>query len=116
MDDDRPRIPAARSAGALSRRRVVSRASVLLAAIAVGVVGGPAARAAEAKKAKGKAAKEDFFYQEEPGEKGKRCENCVNFEPTVADKGTCALVEGEVCKNCYCQGWTDKKAGKKAGA
>jgi len=72
-----------------------------------------AARAAEKKK--GKASKEDFFFQEEPGEKGHRCENCVNFEPTTGDKGTCALVEGEVCKNCFCQGWTDKKTGKKAG-
>ena len=72
-----------------------------------------AARAADKKK--GKASKEDFFFQEEPGEKGHRCETCVNFEPTTGDKGTCSLVEGEVCKNCFCQGWTDKKTGKKAG-
>jgi hypothetical protein len=97
-----------------SRRETLARGAALLAAIAVTVVGGPAC-AADAKKTKGKAAKEDFFYQEEPGEKGKRCEGCVNFEPTVGDKGTCALLEGEVCKNCYCQGWTDKRSGKKAG-
>jgi hypothetical protein len=88
---------------------------VVLSAIAIALVTAPAARAADAKK-KGKASKEDFYYQEEPGEKGRRCENCVNFEPTVGDKGTCSLLEGEVCKNCYCQGWTDKKTGKKASA
>jgi len=72
------------------------------------------ARAAEKKK--GKASKDDFYFQEEPGEKGKRCETCVNYEPYAAgDKGSCSLVEGEVCRNCYCQGWTDKKSGKKAG-
>jgi hypothetical protein len=101
---------------ALSRRDSLTRGASLLAAIAVTVIGVPSALAADAKKAKGKAAKEDFFYQEEPGEKGKRCETCVNFEPTVGDKGTCALLEGEVCKTCYCQGWTDKRTGKKAGA
>ena len=63
--------------------------------VSVTVIGAPSALAADAKKAKGKAAKEDFFYQEEPGEKGKRCETCVNFEPTVGDKGSCALLEGE---------------------
>ena len=88
------------------------RAALQLAAIAVSVVATGTARA-QAKKAK--AAKEDFFFQTEPGEKGKRCETCVNFEPTTGDKGTCALLEGEVCKTCYCQGWTDKKTGKKAG-
>jgi hypothetical protein len=76
----------------------------------------PLAGAQAAEKKKGKASKEDFFFQEEPGEKGRRCDNCVNFEPTTGDKGTCSLVEGEVCKSCYCQGWTDKKSGKKAGA
>lgn len=101
---------------ALSRRDSLTRGASLLAAIAVTVIGAPSALAADAKKTKGKAAKEDFFFQEEPGEKGKRCETCVNFEPTVGDKGTCALLEGEVCKNCYCQGWTDKRTGKKAGA
>ena len=96
-----------------SRRSALARGAAALAAIAVSVIATPAVLAADAKK-KAKAAKEDFFFQEEPGENGKRCETCVNFEPTVADKGTCALLEGEVCKNCYCQGWTDKKTGKKA--
>jgi hypothetical protein len=100
----------------MSRRAAVGVAARALAAIAITVIVAPQVRAADAKKKKGKAAKEDFFYQEEPGENGKKCENCVNFEPTVGDKGTCGLLEGEVCKTCYCQGWTDKKTGKKAGA
>ena len=96
-----------------TRRAMLSRAGQALAAIAVTVVGVGPARAADAKK-KAKASKEDFYFQQEPGENGHKCENCVNFEPTVGDKGTCALIEGEVCKTCYCQGWTDKKSGKKA--
>jgi hypothetical protein len=93
-----------------SRSPGYSRRS-LLAIIAIV----PLAAAQAADKKKGKASKEDFFFQEEPGEKGRRCETCVNFEPTTGDKGTCSLIEGEVCKNCFCQGWTDKKTGKKAG-
>lgn len=97
------------------RRQALAVGARLLAAIAVVVIAGQAAPAAAQKK-KAKAAKEDFFFQETPGEGGKRCETCVNFEPTTGDKGNCALIEGEVCKTCFCQGWTDKKAGKKAGA
>jgi hypothetical protein len=105
----------------ISRRMALSRAARMLATIAIAVVAERHALAATpakpgAPKKKIKAAKEDFFFQEEPGENGKRCENCVNFEPTTGDKGTCALIEGEVCKRCYCQGWTDKNGGKKAGA
>jgi hypothetical protein len=103
----------------ITRRVALSRAARALAAVAIAVVSQQhaqaAAKANEPKK-KIKAAKEDFFFQETPGEKGHRCETCVNFEPTTGDKGTCALLEGEVCKNCFCQGWTDKNAGKKAGA
>ena len=101
------------SALRITRRAALGKARQALAAVAFIAVVAPPTRAAEKKK--GKAAKEDFFYQEEPGEKGHRCETCVNFEPTSGDKGTCALLEGEVCKNCFCQGWTDKKSGKKAG-
>ena len=82
--------------------------------------------------AKKKSDKEDFYFQTEPGELGRSCSGCANFEPysggaakaTVSlldpgvaaekDKGTCALLIGEVCSHCYCQGWTDKKTGKKA--
>lgn len=96
-----------------TRRQAAAAAGRLLCGIAVVVLAGAPARAADKKK--GKASKEDFYFQDSPGEAGKRCETCVNFEPTTGDKGTCSLVEGEVCKNCYCQGWTDKRTGKKAG-
>jgi len=98
----------------ISRRAALTRGALTLAGIAVTVAGVRPAMAAEAKK-KAKAAKEDIFFQEEPGENGKRCETCINFEPTVGNKGNCALLEGEVCTTCYCQGWTDKRTGKKAG-
>jgi hypothetical protein len=96
------------------RRAALTQAARLLAAIAVVTAGMPAVHAAEKKKAK--AAKEDFFFQDTPGEKGRSCGSCVNFEPGAGDKGTCAIIEGEVCKTCFCQAWSDKKAGKKAAA
>jgi hypothetical protein len=98
-----------------NRRQTLAAGARLLASIAVVVIAGQAAPAAAQKK-KAKAAKADFFFQETPGEGGKRCDNCINFEPTTGDKGTCALIEGEVCKNCFCQAWTDKKTAKKAAA
>jgi hypothetical protein len=89
---------------------------LLLAGIAVTVVSTRPA------KAKAKAAKEDFGFQEEPNEDGKSCPGCINFTPKAsgkygADSGDCALLEGDVCKHCYCQGWTDKNSAgaKKAG-
>jgi hypothetical protein len=99
----------------MPRREAFVKAGAALAAIGwVALVAAPA-RAAEKKK--GKASKEDFFYQDTPGEKGRHCGNCVNFEPVASgDKGTCSLLEGEVCKNCYCQGWSDKKPVKKSTA
>lgn len=113
------------------RRIALSNASRLLAAIGVVAVTGTSLPALARKKKKGKADKEDFYFQTEPGEKGRSCSGCANFEPysegnphaTVAllepdvakdsEKGTCALLIGEVCVHCYCQGWTDKKTGKK---
>lgn len=100
----------------MSRRTALARAAGLLAAISVSVVG------TRAVQAKAKAAKEDFFYSEQPGEDGKKCLGCINFAPKAtgaygADSGDCSLVEGDVCKNCYCEGWTDKLSpnAKKAG-
>jgi hypothetical protein len=97
-----------------SRRVALSHLGSTVAAFAITIATSPMAQAADNKKPKRKAAKEDFFFQEEPGEKGKRCETCINFEPTTGDKGTCALLEGEVCNRCFCQGWSDIKSGKKA--
>jgi hypothetical protein len=97
------------------RREALLKAGMALAAIGVVVLGPAPALGAEKKK--GKASKEDFFYQETPGEKGRHCGTCVNYEPQGnGDKGTCALLEGEVCNNCFCQGWSDKKPVKKPAA
>jgi hypothetical protein len=94
----------------VSRRKVLTGAAQALAAIAVVVVGVPTAFA------KGKSAKEDFFFQETPDEEtGRKCPTCINFTPKStgdygADSGDCALLIGDVCTHCYCQGWTDKNA------
>ena len=95
----------------LSRRTALSKAGQLLAAIAVVYSGAGSVPVM----AKVKATKEDFYFQEEPGEDGKKCQNCINFEPKAtgqygADSGDCALVDGDVCSHCYCEGWTDKNS------
>lgn len=100
----------------VSRRTAIIGATKALAAIAVVVVGVSPAFG------KAKAAKDDFLFQEEPDESGKRCSTCINFAAKPAgqfgaDSGDCALLEGDVCSHCYCQGWTDKNdpKSKKAG-
>jgi hypothetical protein len=105
-----------KNAQSISRRAALSKAGRLLAAIAVVVAGVPPAFG------KAKSAKEDFFFQEEPDESGKHCETCINFTAKPdgqygAKSGDCALLEGDVCTTCYCQGWTDKNApgAKRAG-
>jgi hypothetical protein len=106
----------------ISRRAALTKGALTLAGIAVAVIGVSPAMAAEAKK-KAKASKDDFYFQETPNDDGKNCTGCVNFTPKATglygDKsGDCALLEGDVCNHCYCQGWTDKNAAgaKKAGA
>ena len=106
----------------ISRRSALSRGALTLAGIAVTIAGVSPAMAADAKK-KAKAAKEDFYFQETPNDDGKNCTGCINFTPKSAGlygaaSGDCALLEGDVCNHCYCQGWTDKNAAgaKKAGA
>jgi len=98
-----------------TRRAAITGAAKTLAAIGVVVMGIRPAFAA-------KAAKDDFFFQDTPDESGKKCSGCINFSPKAtgqygADSGDCALVEGDVCTHCYCQGWTDKNdpKSKKAG-
>jgi hypothetical protein len=101
----------------IARRTVLTKGAGTLAAIAVLV------SPARSVFAKGKSAKEDFFFQETPDDETKRsCTGCINFSPKStgqfgADSGDCALLEGDVCTHCYCQGWTDKNApgAKKAG-
>jgi hypothetical protein len=91
----------------VSRRKVLTGGAQALAAIAVVVIGVKPAFS------KGKSAKEDFFFQETPDEDTGR-KSTGQFG---ADSGDCALLIGDVCTHCYCQGWTDKNApgAKKAG-
>jgi hypothetical protein len=95
---------------ALSRRLVLKRGVLTLAGIAVTVVGVSPAYA------KAKAKKDEFFFQETPDEDtGRSCPGCINFTPKSTgdygkDSGDCALLQGDVCNHCYCQGWTDKNA------
>jgi hypothetical protein len=100
----------------ITRRKALVGTTQALAAIAVVLIG------LEPAGAKGKASKDDFLFQEEPDESGKKCSTCINFTPKPtgqygADSGDCALLEGDVCTHCYCQGWTDKNdpKAKKAG-
>jgi hypothetical protein len=102
----------------ISRRAALLRGGVLIAT--VGVIGTGSALAAAKKKAK--ADKEDFYFQDTPDSSGKSCKGCINFSPKPtgqfgADSGDCALLEGDVCTHCYCQGWTDKRdaGAKRAG-
>jgi hypothetical protein len=91
-----------------NRREAMIRGAQCLAGITVVCMGTSAVAA------KPKADREDFFYQEEPGEDGHICSGCVKFSPKStgkygADSGDCSLIIGDVFKNGYCQGWTDKK-------
>jgi hypothetical protein len=90
-----------------SRRTALSTGARALAAIAVVVL------AVRPALAKGKASKEDFYFQDTPGDSGRTCSGCINFSPKSTgdygkDSGDCALLVGDVCTHCYCQGWTDK--------
>ena len=101
----------------LPRRAAMGRGARALAAIGVIISGISPAFAA------GKAAKEDFYFQDTPdADSGRNCSGCINFSPKATglygkDSGDCALLAGDVCNHCYCQGWTDKTdpKAKKAG-
>jgi hypothetical protein len=102
----------------IARRSVLTTGAGALAAIAVVVC--PVGRVFS----KAKSKKDDFYFQDTPDEEtGRNCIGCINFTPKSsgqygADSGDCALLEGDVCTHCYCQGWTDKNkpGAKKAGA
>jgi hypothetical protein len=103
MSDER-RLPL------IARRTVLTKGAGALAAIAIVV------SPVRPVFSKAKSAKDDFFFQETPDEEtGRKCTGCINFTPKStgqygADSGDCALLEGDVCIHCYCQGWTDKNA------
>jgi hypothetical protein len=106
-----------RPGSTLTRRAALGRGAAVLATISVVVAGVSPVFAA------GKAAKDDFYFQETPdADSGRNCTGCINFTAKATglygkDSGDCALLSGDVCNHCYCQGWTDKKDpnAKKAG-
>jgi High potential iron-sulfur protein len=55
----------------------------------------------------GKAAKGDFFYQDKPKD-GKSCLTCRLFSPAEANKGTCAVVDGDVSPSGWCMAYSPK--------
>ena len=54
-----------------------------------------------------KAAKGDFFYQDKPKD-GKSCATCRLFSPSETNKGTCAVVDGEVSPNGWCMAYSPR--------
>jgi hypothetical protein len=93
----------------ISRRSALTSGAQALAALTIVVL------AVRPALANGKAAKEDFYFQDTPGDNGRTCTGCINFTPKSTgdygkDSGDCALLVGDVCNHCYCQGWTDKNA------
>jgi High potential iron-sulfur protein len=82
----------------ISRRRMLARGAAVLAGSAVTLGLGPSALA--------KAAKSAFLYQDRPHD-GKRCADCKHFSPNGA-AGTCAIVEGTVSADGWCQAFTPK--------
>ena len=83
-----------------TRRHHLFGASRAIAALALLVVAGYPRRAAAEK-----ARKEDLAYQDQPMG-GQRCALCRQFSPSAADKGTCAVVEGEVSANGWCTAYS----------
>jgi hypothetical protein len=56
-----------------------------------------------------KAQKEELAYQDRP-KAGRSCASCRQFSATVAGKGTCAVVEGEVSANGWCAAYSPSGA------
>lgn len=55
-----------------------------------------------------KAAKSDFLYQHHPHD-GKKCAGCKYFSPDGNGSGSCAMVEGTVSANGWCQAFSPKE-------
>lgn len=61
--------------------------------------------------AKGRSAREDWFYQEMPDTSGKMCRICANFTAKDAgsygaDSGACALIDGDISGRGYCRAFS----------
>jgi hypothetical protein len=82
----------------ISRRRLLVRG-------AAAVFAGMAAALMVREPALAKAAKSDLLYQDHPHE-GKKCMDCKYFSAAGAGTGTCAMVEGTVSANGWCQAFS----------
>ena len=79
----------------ISRRAALVRGGALLAGAATIFVARPA---------RAKAKKSDMQYQDSPRD-GKKCAGCKHYTPNAAGagSGTCAMVEGTVSAEGWCQ-------------
>ena len=85
----------------LTRRDAVAQGTRWL--VAGGVVAWLGTQHAHA----GKAAKADFFYQNNPKD-GKSCANCRLFINTDSGKGMCAVVDGDVSPAGWCMAYSPR--------
>jgi hypothetical protein len=76
-----------------SRREFVGRSAMVLA----GMIAWPAAAAAQSKMSKAQ-----VNYQDTPQD-DRRCDNCAHF---IAADNACAVVQGEISPQAWCQLWT----------
>lgn len=83
--------------GGITRRDVIRRSAISLAV----VIAGPAAINSRAA-AQSKISKAQASYQETP-RGDQRCGNCAHFN---AAENACAVVEGEISPQAWCQLWT----------
>ena len=83
-----------------SRRRAVFVGGALLAGVASGLATLPVGA---------KAKKSDLQYQDTPRD-GNKCAGCKHFSPgsSGAGEGTCAMVEGTVSAQGWCQAFAAK--------
>jgi hypothetical protein len=82
-----------------SRRRLLAQGAAVFA--------GAAATLVLHRRAFAKAAKSELLYQDHPHE-GKKCGDCKHFSPDANGTGTCAMVEGMVSVNGWCQAFSPK--------
>jgi hypothetical protein len=82
----------------ISRRNMLARSLAVLAGAATLAVHKPAL---------GKATKSELLYQDHP-HAGQKCSDCKHYSPGGADTGTCAMVEGTVSANGWCQAYSPR--------
>ena len=82
------------------RRTFVLGASLLATTVVVACLAPRRAWAAKQQKL-------DVNYRDKPND-GKSCASCRLFTPTSPDKGTCAVVEGDVSPSGWCMAYSPR--------